>query len=224
MAENNSEIESAETGTEKPKIIYVNTQPNIVSSPVFRPEEYLPIFTGDTEEDPEEFIQDVEKCFEDQNWQIGEREKCILLHRQLRGAAHKANAYYMHKDKDPQELYDRLIQNFGTESNFNTLRRKLENMVFNGSTEEGRLEIFIDRFSRLFKRLYPGATNSRLIDELIQTFPSSKRDAFVAADIQDNERLIRLAKKLLCNRNNFRRSENYSRTPEMSPSGSRPSH
>lgn len=186
-----------ENQNESKNIIYVMAKPNTVSSPIFRPEEYLPVFAEEVEEDPEDFIVDVEKCFEDQQWNIGEREKCILIHRQLRGAASKANSYYMNKDKNPTELYSRLISTFGTQANFNELRTKLDNTYFNGPIEGGRLEIFIDRFSRLHKRLYTGATNNRVMDELIQGFPSNKRNSLIAADIDNIEKFIKISKKLM---------------------------
>lgn len=222
--DNNSADQEIKT-VNQPQVIYVNTQhANTVSAPTFRPEEYLPIFTGEMEEDPEEFIQDVEEIFTEQKWKVSGREKCILLHRQMRGAAHQCNRYYTNKDKDVSDLYNRLISTFGTQANFNNLRQKLERSFFNGPTEEGRLEIFIDKYVRIHKRLYPEATIDRLIQELIKAFPIHKRDSLIAADIQTIDRFVKIAKNLLENKINItRKSENFRRTTDQSPSGSVPS-
>lgn len=104
-----STVEEGNTSASEAKIIYVRAQPNTVTSPIFCSKEYLPVFTG-VDEDPEDFIWDVENSFEKQQWNIGDRE---LYHRQLRGAASKANFCYMSKDRSPAELYSWFISTFG---------------------------------------------------------------------------------------------------------------
>lgn len=121
----------------------------------------------------------------------------ILLHRQMRGTAYNINKYYASKDKRAADLYKRLISTFGTETNFNDLRIKLNNTYFNGSTEDGRLEIFIHKFVRLHRRLYPMGSVNRIIDDLIRAFPAGKRDSLIAADIKNIEKFTKFAKRLM---------------------------
>jgi hypothetical protein len=148
------------------------TQPQ-PPAPVYRPEELLRTFAGEPQDDSEVFITEVEAYFQ----QVGEckltpQHRVLVAHRQLRGDAAKRNKYYRDDDASVEELWVRLRRDYGTETQFTRLLT-----AFTGATfrQNEPLVEFVSRQSKLYRRLFPGSPESRIVRELVQQMPSSVR-------------------------------------------------
>jgi hypothetical protein len=142
-------------------------------APVYRPKELLRTSAGEPQDDPEVFIAEVEFYFQ----QVGEcnltpRHRVLVAHRQLRGDAAKRNKYYRDEDTSVEELWVRLRRDYGTENQFTRLL-----IAFTGATfrQNEPLGEFVNRQTKLYRRLFLGSPESRIVKELIQQMPSSVR-------------------------------------------------
>jgi hypothetical protein len=64
--------------------------PSVVPPVVLNLEDYLPTFSGDPDEDPEYFVQRLEKYFtESSNSHLSEKTKVCIVYKQIRGAVFK---------------------------------------------------------------------------------------------------------------------------------------
>jgi hypothetical protein len=82
---------------------------------VLRSEEYKPTFSGDPDEDPEDFITAPANAI------LPERVKAKIAHRQLRGQAARVNKFFATRDRCLSDLETRLREEFGVEANFTSL-------------------------------------------------------------------------------------------------------
>jgi hypothetical protein len=100
------------------------------------------------------------------------RHRVLVAHRQLRGDAAKRNKYYRDEDTSVEELWVRLRRDYGTENQFTRLL-----IAFTGATfrQNEPLGEFVNRQTKLYRRLFLGSPESRIVKELIQQMPSSVR-------------------------------------------------
>jgi hypothetical protein len=129
---------------------------------VLRSEEYLPTFSGDPDEDPEDFITAPANAI------LPERVKAKIAHRQLRGQAARVNKFFATRDRCLSDLETRLREEFGVEANFTSLYQQFQRG--NLGWEEP-VEVFFARQAALYQRLFPEAPEARLVKELIGQFP-----------------------------------------------------
>jgi hypothetical protein len=95
-----------------------------------------------------------------------------VAHRQLRGDAAKRNKYYRDEDTSVEELWVRLRRDYGTENQFTRLLTTFTGATFRQNEPLGE---FVSRQTNLYRRLFPGSPESRIVKELIQQMPSSVR-------------------------------------------------
>jgi hypothetical protein len=134
---------------------------------VLRSEEYKPTFSGDPDEDPEDFISEVQEFFTaPANAILPERVKAKITHRQLRGQAARVNKFFATRDRCLSDLETRLREEFGVEANFTSLYQQFQRG--NLGWEEP-VEVFFARQAALYQRLFPEAPG--LVKELIGQFP-----------------------------------------------------
>ncbi|KAH0815408.1 hypothetical protein GEV33_007383 [Tenebrio molitor] len=94
---------------------------------VLRSEEYLPTFSGDPDDDPEDFISEVQEFFTaPANAILPERVKAKIAHRQLRGQAARVNKFFATRDRCLSDLETRLREEFGVEANFTSLYQQFQ--------------------------------------------------------------------------------------------------
>jgi hypothetical protein len=194
------------------------TQPQ-PPAPVYRPEELLRTFTGEPQDDPEIFIAEVEVYFE----QVGEykltpRHRVLVAHRQLRGDAAKRNKYYRDEDTSVEELWVRLRRDYGTETQFTRLLTAFTGATFRQNEPLGE---FVSRQSKLYRRLFPGSPESRIVRELIQQMPSSVRSTLAVGKYNSIADFVETATNVIswagADERKKKASENWRRAAVTSP-------
>jgi hypothetical protein len=194
------------------------TQPQ-PPAPVYRPEELLRTFAGEPQDDPETFIAEVEVYFE----QVGEykltpRHRVLVAHRQLRGDAAKRNKYYRDEDTSVEELWVRLRRDYGTETQFTRLLTAFTGATFRQNEPLGE---FVSRQSKLYRRLFPGSPESRIVRELIQQMPSSVRSTLAVGKYNGIADFVETATNVIswagADEKKKKASENWRRAAVTSP-------
>jgi hypothetical protein len=194
------------------------TQPQ-PPAPVYHPEELLRMFAGEPQDDPEVFITEVEAYFQ----QVGEckltpRHRLLVAHRQLRGDVAKQNKYYRDEDASVEELWVRLRRDYGTETQFTRLLTAFTGATFRQNEPLGE---FVSRQSKLYRRLFPGSPESRIVRELVQQMPSSVRSILAVGKYNSIADFVETATNVIswagADEKKKKASENWRRAAVTSP-------
>jgi hypothetical protein len=190
---------------------------------VLRSEEYLPTFSGDPDEDPEDFISEVQEFFTaPANAILPERVKAKIAHRQLRGQAARVNKFFATRDRCLSDLETRLREEFGVETNFTSLYQQFQRG--NLGWEEP-VEVFFARQAALYQRLFPEAPEARLVKELIGQLPTQARPILAGQGLRSLVDLRRAAKEVITHLKPAAKKqtqENWRRTDGRTPPRSEP--
>ncbi len=187
-----------------------------VPVPTLRTEEYLRTFGGEPEEEPEDFIAEVEAYFTEVG-ALNHRHQVLVAHRQLRGVAARQNKYYTASDARVADLWRRLRASFGTEAKFAELLAKFTASSYN---RRDPLEVYIDKQQRLYRRLFPNSSDERVVDELIKQMPASIRATLAVGKYGSLDEFGRTAQRVLslsADGERKKSTENWRRAVETSP-------
>jgi hypothetical protein len=147
---------------------------SIIPTVVLRGKEYLPTFGGDPDEDPEAFMAEVREFFAaPQNASLLERVKVRLAHRQLQGRATNTNEFFLTRYRCISDLEERLREEFGADANFAEVYEELRRVTLRW---EEPVEVIFARKTALYRRLFPDASEARLVKELINQMPPQACD------------------------------------------------
>ncbi|KAH0811008.1 hypothetical protein GEV33_011783 [Tenebrio molitor] len=137
-----------------------SSPPSAVPPVVLKLEDYLPTFSGD----PDYFIQRLEKYFaQPTNAHLSEEEKVRVVYKQLRGPVFKRYKAFATRDREFRAVKDRLVTHYGVEKNFTAFYETFQKSQVEKSED---FEVFCARQETLYHRLFPAASESRLVAEL----------------------------------------------------------
>lgn len=205
--------------TEVAKIL--NNQTSTMSP--LRPEEFLPTFGGNPEEEPEEFIEAMEDYFT--TMALPESHKLVITSRQFRATANKWYKSSTIRDKTIVQLWDRIRDEYGTHQNMDMLQETFYNRSYNHHKED--IEAFINKQQCLYHRFSAVKDEEHLVSRLYRQMPTEIRPYLISAKCKTIREFVKTAKAItkscpeLFNKE-VKRSGNWQRAEGTSPPRSRP--
>lgn len=185
-----------------------------VPNVILKHEEYLPTFSGEPDEEPEYFITKLEEFFDaPHNRNLPEEILVKVATKQLRGPAAKMYRPFVQRDKTLKAVQQRLLNEYGTEKNFTSLYTRFQD---GKQGREESVEAFFARQQALYQRLFPGAPETRLIDELVKQVPREWRMYLAPITFTTVADLTLAMKKLMAIPKNTQKPENWRRTETTS--------
>lgn len=159
-----------------------------------RPEEFLPTFSGEPEEDPEKFIKKINDYF-DSLPNIPAEHKPIIAIKQFRGAAHKWYKQIPRVDPSISDLWETLKEQYGSEENCDKLQE-----IFYGrryDIEKDEVGTFIQKQKMLYERFTLVKDEKPLISRLLRQMPKEIRPFLVTARCKSIKDLIKMSRTVL---------------------------
>jgi hypothetical protein len=157
-------------------------------------EDYLPTFSGDPDENPDYFIQRLEEYFaQPTNAHLSEEEKVRVVYKQLRGPVFKRYKAFATRDREFRAVKDRLVTYYGVEKNFTAFYETFQKSQVEKSED---FEVFCARQETLYHRLFPAASESRLVAELVKQLPRELQPHLFAVGCRTVTSLVEMALQL----------------------------